>query len=206
MNAFFSKVLISAASLPGLWLAANASETTSEAIAVRNSARIATVHAEGTQTYVCKQKSEESPSQPRALIWESREPIAKLSANGMSIGRHYAGPNWDYFDGSGVKGKVVASAPGATENDIPWLKLGVVEHRGDGILSNVTAVQRINTKGGVALGACEIAGSLLIVPYSADYVFVRQKVAILPSGFPVLKKVVSAAAGTAGSKPISHPS
>jgi Protein of unknown function (DUF3455) len=174
MNAFFSKVLISAASLPGLWLAADASETASEAIAVRNSARIAAVHAEGTQTYVCKQKSEESPSQPRALIWEFREPLATLSSNGMSIGRHYAGPNWDYFDGSGVKGKVVASAPGATETDIPWLKLDVVEHRGDGILSNVTAVQRINTKGGVALGACEIAGSLLIVPYSADYVFVRQ--------------------------------
>jgi hypothetical protein len=92
----------------------------------------------------------------------------------MSIGRHYAGPNWDYFDGSGVKGTVVASAPGATENDIPWLKLDVVEHRGHGILSSVTAVQRINTKGGVALGACETAGASLIVPYSADYVFMRK--------------------------------
>jgi hypothetical protein len=174
MNALFFKVLIGAAALPGLWLAANASETASEAIAVRDSARIATVHAEGAQTYVCKQKSEDSPSQPRALVWEFREPSATLSSNGMSIGRHYAGPNWDYFDGSGVKGKVVASAPGATGNDIPWLKLEVVEHRGDGILSNVTAVQRINTKGGVALGGCEIAGSVLSVPYSADYVFVRQ--------------------------------
>src|SRR3984957_14418589 len=174
MNAFFSKILISAASFPGLWLAANASETASEEIAVRDSARVATVHAEGTQTYVCKQKSEESPPQPRALIWEFREPIATLSSNGMSIGRHYAGPNWDYFDGSGVKGKVVASAPGATENDIPWLKLDVVEHRGHGVLSSATSIKRINTKGGVALGACKIAGSLLIVPYSADYVFVRQ--------------------------------
>ena len=79
----------------------------------------------------------------------------------MSIGRHYAGPNWDYFDGSGVKGQVVAAAPGATGSDIPWLKLDVVEHRGHGILSSVTAVQRINTKGGVALGACETAGSSL---------------------------------------------
>ena len=174
MNAFFLRALISAASIPGVWLFANASETASEAIAVRDSARIAMVHAEGTQTYVCTQKSEESPSQHRALIWEFREPIATLSSNGMSIGRHYAGPNWDYFDGSGVKGKVVASAPGATENDIAWLKLDVVEHRGDGILSNVTAVQRINTKGGVASGSCETAGSLLIVPYSADYVFVRR--------------------------------
>jgi hypothetical protein len=156
MNALFFKVLIGAAALPGLWLAANASETASEAIAVRDSARIATVHAEGAQTYVCKQKSEDSPSQPRALVWEFREPSATLSSNGMSIGRHYAGPNW------------VASAPGATGNDIPWLKLEVVEHRGDGILSNVTAAQRINTKGGVALGGCEIAGSVLSVPYSAD--------------------------------------
>ena len=174
MNAFFLRALISAASLPGVWLVANASETAPEAIAVRDSARIATLHAEGSQIYECKQKSEESPSQPRALIWQFREPVATLSSNGLSIGRHYAGPNWDYFDGSGVKGKVVASAPGATETDIPWLKLDVVEHRGHGILSNVTAVQRINTKGGVASGSCEIAGSLLIVPYSADYVFVRQ--------------------------------
>jgi hypothetical protein len=174
MNGFFLKALISAASLPGVWLAADASETASEVVAVRDGARITTVHADGAQIYVCKQTWEESPSQVPALTWQFREPIAALSSNGMSIGRHYAGPNWDYFDGSGVKGKVVASAPGATENDIPWLKLDVVEHRGDGILSNVTAVQRINTKGGVALGICEIAGSLLIVPYSADYVFVRQ--------------------------------
>jgi hypothetical protein len=174
MNAFFLRALISAALLPGVSFAANASETAPEAIAVREGARIATLHAEGSQIYECKQKSEESPTQPTALIWQFREPLAALKSNGLSIGRHYAGPNWDYFDGSGVKGKIVASAPGATETDIPWLKLDVVEHRGRGVLSDVTAVQRINTRGGVASGSCEIAGSLLIVPYSADYVFVRQ--------------------------------
>jgi hypothetical protein len=173
MNAFLSKIL-SAASLPGVWLVVNSSETASEAIAVRDVARISMAHAEGAQIYVCKQKSEESLSQLRTLAWQLREPIATLRSNGMSIGRHYAGPNWDYFDGSGVKGQVVATAPGATENDIPWLNLDVVEHRGNGILSSVTAVQRINTKGGVALGPCEVAGSSLIVPYSADYVFVRK--------------------------------
>src|SRR6476659_2611200 len=174
MNAFFLRALISAASLPGVGLVANASETAPEAIAVGDGARIATLHAEGSQVYECKQKSEESSTQPAALIWQFREPVATLKSNGMSIGRHYAGPNWDYFDGSGVKGQVVDTAPGATENDIPWLKLDVVERRGNGILSSVTAVQRINTKGGVALGACETAGSSLIVPYSADYVFVRK--------------------------------
>ena len=174
MNLFFLRSLISAASIPGVWLFANASETAPEAIAVGDGARIATLHAEGSQVYECKQKSEESSTQPTTLIWQFREPVATLKSNGLQIGRHYAGPNWDYFDGSGVKGKVVASAPGATGNDIPWLKLDVVEHRGHGILSSVTAVQRINTKGGVALGACETAGSSLIVPYSADYVFVRK--------------------------------
>ena len=174
MNVFFLRALITAASIPGVWLFANASETAPEAIAVGDSARIATLHAEGSQVYECKQKSEESSTQPAALIWQFREPVATLKSNGVSIGRHYAGPNWDYYDGSGVKGKIVASAPGATQTDIPWLKLDVVEHRGHGVLSNATAVQRINTKGGVASGSCETAGSLLIVPYSADYVFVQQ--------------------------------
>ena len=94
-------------------------------------------------------------------------------ADGKSIGRHYAGPNWDHIDGSGVKGKAVASTPAATPNDILWLKLNVVDHRGNGILSGVTTIQRINTKGGVAPESCKIPGTFLSVPYSADYVFER---------------------------------
>ena len=45
-------------------------------------------------------------SEARALTWQFREPIATLIVDGKSIGRHYAGPNWDHIDGSGVKGKV----------------------------------------------------------------------------------------------------
>lgn len=93
---------------------------------------------------------------------------------GKTIGRHYAGPNWDYVDGSGVKGKVIASAAGATANDIAQLQLDVVEHRGVGVLANATIVQRLNTKGGVLQGACESADSFRSVPYSADYVFLRK--------------------------------
>jgi hypothetical protein len=69
---------------------------------------------------------------------------------------------------------VTASTPGAKPNDIPWLNLDVVDHRGNGILSDATTVQRVNTKGGVAKGSCESAGSYLSVPYSADYVFQRK--------------------------------
>ena len=74
-----------------------------------------------------------------------------------------------------MKGKVAASAPGATPNDISWLKLDVVDRRGDGILSSATTVQRINTRGGAAQGPCENEGDYRSVPYSADYVFLRKR-------------------------------
>jgi len=45
---------------------------------------------------------------------------------------------------------------------------------GNGVLSDATTVQRINTRGGVASGSCDSAGSYLSVPYSADYVFRRK--------------------------------
>lgn len=132
---------------------------------------IATLHAEGAQVYECKPDTSKSPTQAHTLTWQFREPIATLIVGGQSIGRHYAGPNWDHIDGSGVKGRVIASMPAATSNDIPWLELEVVDHRNIGILSNATTVQRVNTRGGVAKGSCESAGSYLSVPYSADYVF-----------------------------------
>ena len=67
-----------------------------------------------------------------------------------------------------------ASAPGATANDIPWLKLEVTSRRGSGVLADVTTVQRINTQGGKLDGACDAVGSFVSVPYSADYVFLRK--------------------------------
>ena len=70
-------------------------------------------------------------------------------------------------------GKVAGNAPGATANDIAWLKLDVVSHRGSGMLDNASIVQRINTSGGALHGACDHAGAFMSVPYSADYVFLR---------------------------------
>src|SRR6516165_9441921 len=57
------------------------------------------------------------------------------------------------------EGARFSNAPGATAVDIPWLKLDVVNHQGNGRLSNVTTVQRINTRGGVAPGTCDQRGS-----------------------------------------------
>src|SRR5438105_3811419 len=100
------------------------------------------VHAEGAQVYECK------ASPDAKLGWQFREPIATLIVDGNTVGRHYAGPNWELADGSAIVGKVVSNAPGTDANDIPWLKLNVAAQRGNGTLTGVTTVQRINTQGG----------------------------------------------------------
>ena len=126
------------------------------------------VHAEGAQVYECK------ASPDAKLVWQFREPIATLIADGNTVGRHYAGPNWELADGSAIVGKVVGDAPGTDANDIPWLKLKAVAQRGNGTLTGVTTVQRINTQGGKLNGECDQAGKLRAAPYAADYVFLRK--------------------------------
>jgi len=139
-----------------------------ETIAAPTETMVAKFHAEGAQVYECKADS------AGKLGWVFREPIATLMADGKTVGRHYAGPNWEYSDGSTVVGKVISSAPGVGAKDIPWLKLDVAAHRGDGLLTAVTTVQRINTAGGKLDGTCDSAGAYRSEPYSADYVFLRK--------------------------------
>ena len=138
------------------------------AIAAPGETVVLSVHAEGAQVYECKAGTDGK------LGWLFREPIATLMADGKTVGRHYAGPNWESVDGSAVTGKAIGNAPGATANDIAWLKLEVIAHRGSGILSGVTTVQRINTEGGQLTGACDKLGATKSAPYSADYVFLKK--------------------------------
>ncbi len=139
-----------------------------DAVAAPGEAVVLSVHAEGAQVYECKAGTDGK------LAWAFREPIATLLLDGKTVGRHYAGPNWEHVDGSAVVGKVGGSAPGATPNDIAWLKLGVISQRGTGVLAGVTTVQRINTQGGKLDGACDKAGAFKSAPYSAEYVFLRK--------------------------------
>ncbi len=104
-----------------------------------------------------------------------REPVATLISDGKTVGFHSAGPNWQHIDGSSVRAKMVSAVPGATFSDLPWLKLEVTDHHGEGALSRVATIQRINTKGGAMQGSCETAGAYRSVPYSADYVFLRKR-------------------------------
>jgi hypothetical protein len=34
----------------------------------------------------------------RVSVWTLREPIATLLLDGKTVGRHYAGPNWEHMD------------------------------------------------------------------------------------------------------------
>ncbi|NOJ46106.1 DUF3455 domain-containing protein [Bradyrhizobium archetypum] len=156
-------VCLSASLLP-----ASAQTPLPDAIAAPGETVVLTLHAEGAQIYECKAAADGK------LAWTFREPIATLMLDGKTVGRHYTGPNWEHIDSSAVVGKAVGNAPGATANDIPWLKLTVTAGRGTGILSGVTTVQRINTSGGKLEGDCDKAGTWRNVPYSADYVFLRK--------------------------------
>jgi hypothetical protein len=147
---------------------ASAQTALPDAIAAPGQTVVLTLHAEGAQVYECKAGADGKP------IWSFREPIATLLADGKTVGRHFAGPTWEYSDGSAVAAKVAGNAPGAKATDIPWLKLEVTSRRGSGVLADVTTVQRINTKGGKLEGPCEAVGSFLNAPYSADYVFLRK--------------------------------
>jgi Protein of unknown function (DUF3455) len=138
------------------------------AIAAPGESVVATIHAEGAQVYECKAGADGK------LAWAFREPIATLLLDGKTVGRHYAGPNWEHMDGSAVVGKAVGNAPGKTPKDIPWLKLEVTAQRGNGVLTGVTTVQRINTQGGAHTGACDKAGAFHSAPYATDYVFLKK--------------------------------
>ena len=154
----------------GLSLAAGAAgaQDLPAAIAAASKTVLLETHAEGAQIYECT-----AAPAGTAAAWHLREPIATLIADGKTVGRHFAGPNWELASGARVTGKVLASAPGTTPKDIPWLKLDVTSHQGSGLLDGATLVQRIDTKGGVFDGACSPLGALHAEPYSATYLFLK---------------------------------
>jgi hypothetical protein len=127
-------------------------------------------HATGSQIYVCQ------PATDGKLAWALKAPDAELhDQQGVVIGRHYAGPTWKDNDGSEVAGKAVARLDSPDADSIPWLLVTATSHSGDGMLSRVTSIQRIQTKGGLPPPAadCNASKQNLEVKssYSADYYF-----------------------------------
>jgi Protein of unknown function (DUF3455) len=138
------------------------------------------VHAKGDQIYTCKVDGVRDERVLKAPDgWMLKAPEAQLfDKDGKSFGKHFAGPSWEASDGSRVVGKAAANAPSPDGNSIPWLLVKVVSHEGNGVLTPVTSIQRINTKGGKApASGCDAghAGQEVRVAYSADYLFFAPK-------------------------------
>ncbi len=133
------------------------------------------VKARGVQIYECRAKKDN----PTQFEWVFIAPEADLfDAKGNKIGRHYSGPTWESNDGSLVVGSVRASVPSKDMGAVPWLLLAAKYHEGNGVFSEVTYIQRLETTGGKAsAGGCSQTnlGEKLRVPYIAVYYFYVSK-------------------------------
>lgn len=124
--------------------------------------------AQGEQIYQCTLNAGQ-------FQWQLKAPDAVLfDAQGLQIGRHYAGPIWEYQDGSRVTGKLLHKVDAASGKAIPWLLLEAVKHQGTGMFNAVGYINRIDTQGGLPpVSACDgnRLGSEKRVPYRASYNF-----------------------------------
>ena len=131
-------------------------------------------HATGSQIYTCQAAADGK------FTWTLKAPEAELhDRNDKVIGSHSAGPSWKLKDGSEVTGKASAHVDSPDSDSIPWLLLSATGHTGEGVFAKVTAIQRINTKGGKpsAASPCDASkdGTETKSTYSADYYFYAEK-------------------------------
>jgi Protein of unknown function (DUF3455) len=127
-------------------------------------------HASGAQIYACRESADDPPR------WVLEAPEAQLrNEAGAVIGHHYAGPTWKHEDGSEVSGKAAAHVDSPDARSIPWLLVTATGHSGNGILAQVTSIQRIHTKGGQPPSESDCNSATLNTqarsPYTADYYF-----------------------------------
>lgn len=110
---------------------------------------------------------------PVTLKWTFSHPYALLYANAACtalIGIHTGGPTWMSFSGSSVVGHKLEEAT-VDPTAIPWLLLETVDPQGPGVFARTTFIQRINTVGGRAPAAPGTPGQIVLIPYTAEYVF-----------------------------------
>jgi hypothetical protein len=127
-------------------------------------------HAKGVQIYQCKLAKDDNTR----AEWVFKAPEATLTdQSGHKIGFHFAGPTWQFGDGSQITGEVVSKWNGPDPTAIPWLLLKVKTRSGASRAGHIDAVQRVHTVGGNAPPACALnqVGEESRVDYSADYFF-----------------------------------
>jgi len=126
-------------------------------------------HASGSQIYTCRAGADGK------YVWAFKAPEAELTdGTNKVIGSHSAGPTWQLKDGSSVAGKTAAQADAPDPDCIPWLLVNVVGHSGNGLLTTVTTIQRVHTRGGKppATGCDEShRDTETKSKYTADYYF-----------------------------------
>lgn len=132
---------------------------------------ILTAYARGSQNYQCRKVGD-------TYQWVFIGPEAVLfDYSGLQIGVHLLGPSWKHVDNSFVIGKLVSKIE--ETGNIPQLLLSATKNSTHGILSKVTSIQRINTKGGnppsMELANKKHLGKIVKVPYVATYIFYRSK-------------------------------
>src|SRR4051794_29380573 len=123
-------------------------------------------HGVGVQIYSCN-----------GSAWSSAVPRANLyDDNGKLIITHFGGPTWQAKDGSKAVGKVVDKVT-VDRTAIPWVLLSATTTPGPegDRLVDTSFIQRTNTTGGLTPPAADCnaatAGTVVEVPYTAEYVF-----------------------------------
>ena len=138
---------------------------------------ILTVHAKGDQIYQCSLNG-------GVYSWQLQAPDAKLfDEQGHIVGSHYSGPVWEYKEGSRVVGQIINKINIDPDTSISWLLVKVIAHKGKGLFSEVSFINRINTHGGLPpISGCDAnhLGAEKRVPYTADYIFYEALLASTP--------------------------
>jgi len=128
----------------------------------------------GEITYECRANKDAAGQ----YAWAFVTPVATLyDMKKQPIGKYYGGPTWEAKDGSKVTGKQVAVAPAMQPASIPLQLVKADPAIGNGAMTGVTFIQRLETKDGVAPAApCTAAtqGTTQKVAYQAKYVFYKQ--------------------------------
>jgi hypothetical protein len=130
-----------------------------------------TVAAKGVQIYECRTRKDGS-----GVEWAFVAPDAELfTQDGGKFGTHGAGPAWLASDGSRIEGAVAQRVDAPVAGAIPWLLLTTRSTGGNGVLRDVTSVQRVNTTGGVAPSGECARSTTARVAYTADYRFLQRQ-------------------------------
>lgn len=127
--------------------------------------------ANGAHVYECR-------AVQGGYAWTFLNPDATLFEGTRSVATHSTPGLWESSsDRSSTSGRVAATQPAGAGN-LPWALYRTVPNAGSGIFSGVTAVQRVNTAGGVAptTGCTDTSlGTETRVAFTADFYFYKRR-------------------------------